>query len=62
MLFRSGTLHVVDKSAQLPTTGIHGLTLTGSDRAFTLDGRAASASSTAGPRRILIINGKKIIK
>lgn len=62
VVFTNGTLHVVDKSAQLPTTGIHGLTLTGSDRAFTLDGRAASASSTAAPRRILIINGKKIIK
>lgn len=62
VVFTNGTLHVVDKGLQLPTTGIHGITLTGSDRAYTLDGRVAPTVMPAHSHGIIIVNGKKVIK
>ena len=62
VVFTNGTLHVVDKSVQLPTTGIHAPMFNSKDRAFTLGGCAVSGNLPSGVREILIINGKKVVR
>ena len=62
VVFTNGTLHVVDKSVQLPTTGIHAPMFNSKDRAFTLGGCAVSGKLPSGVHEILIINGKKVVR